>query len=1313
MYFEEPKFYLDYEGEKTLLVNTQTASGIVTAEISAVKETMQSADVLLMMETLRSGERVSLCAVPYQLSGGNTLPQTITISNSIEEGDTLRISILDNWTSLKPYMGSYTFDEGGLSLASFDKETEIKKLHAYVDYQAQTLEISGITQANEATAVIALLAPGYEASQITPLNVNSAVSDVFYVTSDSNGDFTAQIDVSSYEKGEKYTLIGSGEKSFPFMIGTNEQLNTALGKVASADVQELISLLAGEEELQMGILLNDILGLDLTEYMLLIEPEEVVQSLAGVTFTNVAQMREAYYDALEQQVSDEVRIKEALEQINTAAEDDIENTLKSCDDVIAINWSTDFTLLNLADKQMLYANMASQTFKKPKEVEDAFNENIEKLLAKKIVVSKEGCENIFAEDFNSAEATIGTDVLGWREWSGGYNNATETINVRDSYIKIASDSENPANKVLKAYRTTCSANSIYYTVEKTLPEIQSKGVIRYGMKIKRMNSSTSILRLSMIDHKEIYWDITFVMDSSRINCGGSTVNFRENSGDNPPAEINEWYFFDLFFDMDNKKLSVYQNGELLGKDIDFPTNFSGGLQKFGIGPHRSGAGSNSEFLVDDITVDKVKSLKMEDSLPKKDSQDFDTDKKIKLIFNHKIDAASLLTADVTIGNASVESVSLDVQNPDTVLIATTSPLNFNTCYTVNVSGIKDIYGQSAPDENFSFKTRKRRLLFKEVRFFTDYEGSKGDITQSGLVAGEITTELKLVNEEGTSENFLILLETEQSGKTQHIEVKPYTVLPDSTTEQTVTVSANAQKGNTLRLMIIDSWADMESYASLYTFDKDGLRTENAADTEKIHASVNYQTNKLEITGKAQNAQSTAIAAVLKNGYTAETITALNVNDAVCELLQMQSDANGQYAMQIDISSYEKNVAYSIIASDGKTVPFKISTADLITAALDKVKTITKEELAAMLAGNPLLAAGIPINDVLQLDLSEYNTLSSKVDVTKDIAGKTFNNLNELRAAYYSALERQVAYENRVKEIIKTVNDALWDGFENALKNGSDLLQINWSGDYSKLNETYNSLLYKALAKDYTFTTLKQIEDTFAAKATELYIEQSKTDGSDDGTDGGNDLGGGGGGGGGGGVSGPVITEPIQMQKGEAFTDLDAVPWAKESINTLSAKGIINGVGDNKFAPNDTVTREQFVKMMVVAFKLNGKDTSGFADVDSSAWYAPYIGAAVQNGIINGISAESFGVGSNITRSDIAVICTRIAKKCSIALPEASEPIYTDAHSIPDYAKESAAVLQLAGIMTGDGSGCFAPKEYATRAMAAKIIHMLMTLTSVQ
>ena len=186
-----------------------------------------------------------------------------------------------------------------------------------------------------------------------------------------------------------------------------------------------------------------------------------------------------------------------------------------------------------------------------------------------------------------------------------------------------------------------------------------------------------------------------------------------------------------------------------------------------------------------------------------------------------------------------------------------------------------------------------------------------------------------------------------------------------------------------------------------------------------------------------------------------------------------------------------------------------------------------------------------------------------------------------------------------------------------------------------------------------------------------------------------------------------------MQKGEAFTDLDAVPWAKESINALSAKGIINGVGDNKFAPNDTVTREQFVKMMVVAFKLEGKDTSGFADVDSSAWYAPYIGAAVQNKIINGISAECFGVGSNITRSDIAVICTRIAKKCSIALPEASEPIYTDAHSIPDYAKESAAVLQLAGIMTGDGSGCFAPKEYATRAMAAKIIHMLMTLTSVQ
>lgn len=1305
--FDEPTFYTDYSGTKSKLDNLSNVSGEVTAEIAVTKETDDTSKVLLIMEAFDGNVRKSLKVKEYGLSSSDGFNQTVTIAAGVLSGDTLKLTVLDEWESLKAYTPTYVFDTTGLIRDdAFTSGANSKSVHTEVDYEENKLKVKGVSHAGNSTVTLAVLTPGFSPNDITETNAEDAVCKIIQAVADENGNYSAEADVSEFNEEGYYSVIAGNEICVPFKVCTGAQVTTALTAVKNASAQELSKLLSGKEIIDEGLLLNDVLQLDLTEYKLLIEADAVLGELAGKTFADVDALRNTYYTAIEEQKSAEVRLKEVLETVNSATSDEMEDTLKSCSDVLSIDWDGGFAKLNSDDKSVLFENMSQYSFEKPKEIEDAFSNEVTLLLSTKEVLLPDDSEPFIYEGFEVPDASLGRDFLGWNGWSGGYKEPMDDIDVYDSFLKIIRDEENSSNKVLEIHRPTSTSKSIYHIVKKDLPSIQSKGVIRYSMRIKRMNDSTKAFRLTVIDHKEGTWDISFYMDSSRINCGETTVKLKENDGSNPAMPLNEWYVFDVFFNMDQRELSIWENGENLASGIKFPSSFSGGLQWVGIGSARNGAGDGAKFIVDDVKVDKVNLMKLAQSIPAKDDTAADISDELHLIFSQRVDEASLNVANISVENAQISEVKLDTQNNKKVIVKLNEKMDFNTSYTVNVSGIKDVYGQSAPDARFTFKTRKRRLLFENVGFFTDYEGDKTDITQSGLIPGEITAEINLVNEEGTGENILILLETERSGKTKNIEMLPYDVLTNNTQTQTVTVSTQTQVGDTLRLMVIDNWESLNCYSQIYTFDVDGLETENAADTEKIHAAVNYQTNKLEITGEAH---STAIAAVLKNGYTAAGITEQNVNDAVCELLQLQSDANGQYATQLDISGYEKNAAYSVIASDGKMVPFKIVTADLITAALDKVKISTKEELAAMLAGNPQLSAGVPINDVLQLDLSEYNTLSSKVDVTNDVAGKTFNNLNELRTAYYTALQRQIAYENRVAAIIKSVNDALWDGFENVLKNGSDLLQINWSGDYSKLNETYNSMLYKALAKDYTFTTLKQIEDTFSQKATELYLAQLNAGGTDEG--GNDDLGGGGGGGGG--VSGPVITEPIQMQKGEAFNDLDAVPWAQESINALSAKGIINGMGENKFAPNDTVTREQFVKMMVAAFNLKGKGTASFTDVDSSAWYAPYIGIALQNGIINGISAESFGVGSNITRSDMAVICTRIAKKCSITLPDAQEAVYTDAQSIPDYAKESAAVLQLAGIMTGDGSGRFAPKENATRAMAAKIIHMLMTFESKQ
>lgn len=95
---------------------------------------------------------------------------------------------------------------------------------------------------------------------------------------------------------------------------------------------------------------------------------------------------------------------------------------------------------------------------------------------------------------------------------------------------------------------------------------------------------------------------------------------------------------------------------------------------------------------------------------------------------------------------------------------------------------------------------------------------------------------------------------------------------------------------------------------------------------------------------------------------------------------------------------------------------------------------------------------------------------------------------------------------------------------------------------------------------------------------------------------------------------------VPMTSATEFTDVATTHKYYEAISNLSAYGIINGMGDGKFAPDDTVTRAQFTKMICVArFNINptsGVDT-GFSDVASDHWAAGHIRLASANKIING------------------------------------------------------------------------------------------------
>lgn len=177
----------------------------------------------------------------------------------------------------------------------------------------------------------------------------------------------------------------------------------------------------------------------------------------------------------------------------------------------------------------------------------------------------------------------------------------------------------------------------------------------------------------------------------------------------------------------------------------------------------------------------------------------------------------------------------------------------------------------------------------------------------------------------------------------------------------------------------------------------------------------------------------------------------------------------------------------------------------------------------------------------------------------------------------------------------------------------------------------------------------------------------------------------------------------------SFKDLGKVAWAQEAIQALAAKGIIKGLDANTFAPTKTVTRAEFVTMLVRALNLtNSGATSSFNDVKQGAWYTDSIAIAVNAGIVQGSGNGKFEPGREVTREEMAIMIAN-------ALKDRLQPIdknaalskFADKSSIAPYAQEAIAQLTQLGIVNGVDGGKFAPKGIANRAQAAVIIFRML------
>ena len=190
---------------------------------------------------------------------------------------------------------------------------------------------------------------------------------------------------------------------------------------------------------------------------------------------------------------------------------------------------------------------------------------------------------------------------------------------------------------------------------------------------------------------------------------------------------------------------------------------------------------------------------------------------------------------------------------------------------------------------------------------------------------------------------------------------------------------------------------------------------------------------------------------------------------------------------------------------------------------------------------------------------------------------------------------------------------------------------------------------------------------------------------------------------------PKITEEIPIvPENKSFSDFDEALWAKDSISYLADKNIINGFNDGTFKPNQNITREQFVKILVMSTGISYSNQAvSFIDVDSREWYYPYIALAVNLGIVNGYENNTFGICKALTRQEMSVMAYRTydISKIKNGIKQQAV-IFNDQNNISDYAKEAISQLQMLGVINGMDDNNFLPMATTTRAQAAKVIYNL-------
>ncbi|PRX71077.1 alpha-tubulin suppressor-like RCC1 family protein [Cohnella sp. SGD-V74] len=183
---------------------------------------------------------------------------------------------------------------------------------------------------------------------------------------------------------------------------------------------------------------------------------------------------------------------------------------------------------------------------------------------------------------------------------------------------------------------------------------------------------------------------------------------------------------------------------------------------------------------------------------------------------------------------------------------------------------------------------------------------------------------------------------------------------------------------------------------------------------------------------------------------------------------------------------------------------------------------------------------------------------------------------------------------------------------------------------------------------------------------------------------------------------------VVAENAVSFADVQEKHWAKSYVELAAAKGLVEGVGGERYDPGKAVTRAEFTVMLVRALGRGGASANGstasYSDVGAGTWYSSAVAKAKALGLLDFAKGGSFKPNQALTREEMASMLAAVIRleQPTITSNGGSLGNYRDIGSLDTSDLENIRLVTKLQIMNGTSKTMFSPNGVTTRAQAAAV-----------